>query len=759
MDWQDLLAAIDAGLERLDARLNAFAAAPDQAPPVVYDPARTRAAAGECLVAVGRHRQPGDTPGEDIDHAGICLNDKGLAPNTGAQRAVGVTALALGPPDWLLAQWQQAVGNAAAPSAFFERFTLVVEDASADCCLGLIVLVARLNGVAAAALPTDWTRYVAGWERGESRTADPYRAWGPLLSALAHGHFDRAAFREPAAGEAAADLTSARNLALGQAWLACLRLTLAALRSGSPPEPLAALPACPELEQALAALRFEEQVYRQAIDQTERLQLRLPVAGPGNRWRLVDACLLEEVSLTGALKVFLRNDRERAWLGDGFGLIALHRPELAGSGDDITISVDPATGTQLQALWGRLEALEDQAGPRDTSKPRLVAAYPNGRRPDGAPSPSQPWWDDRGSCTLIAAPRRQPDGTPGSRLDWPAVLDALWDCYRPDRDLLLAGPDCLPRPLAEHRAEPIRDTDQHRLDLAWPRADAGGRPIHQPAALLTPTLQRLLAAAIADAAQPAAERRRLAHLPPLDALDLLPLPGGLAVVHQAGVLLLDDWRAEALCSAAIDREIKRVAERLRFLDREGSDAEGLIGRLGARIERGRLPRPRDLRQLAGLKLRLHHCLNATAADCDDPRLQRLRESLERRWGSAARLARLDRTLGDLDAALGTLAGQRSAGLINALTLFGFPLLLFAGFFQFMLADLPRDWAALPAWLHGVPILPTAATVPTATGPHWPALALYAVLSGIGMVVIALWIRLRGSGFGGRRGTRTEGRED
>jgi hypothetical protein len=585
----------------------------------------------------------------------------------------------------------------------------VVEDASPDCCLGLIVLIARLNGVPPAAVPADWTRYVAAWERGESRTADPYRAWGPLLSALMHGHFDSAAFRTPSSGGPdGAHQTAARDLALGRAWLAGLRLTLTALRADSPPEPLPALPACPEQGQAAAALRFEDQVYRQAIDQAERLQLLLPVAGPGDRRRLVDACILEEVSLTGAVKVLLRNDRKRAWLGDGFGLIALHRPDLAGSGDDITISVDPATGTHLRALWERLEALEDQAGPRNSAHPREVAGYPQGRRPDGSPSPTQPWWDDRGSYTLIAAPRRLPDGAPGSRLDWPAVLEALWDCCRPDRGLLPAGADGVARPLAGHRPEPIGATGKHRLLLRWPRTTGSGTPpAAAPAAppgpiLITPTLQRLLAACIANAGLPDAERFRLAHLPPAAALDLLPVPGGYALVLAGGVLLLDDWRSEPLATAAIDHEIGQTAVRIAFLRREGQGADALIRRLGARIEQGRPPRPRDLRRLAGLKLRLHHCLNATAADCDDPRLQRLREALERRWGSAGRLARLDRTLGDLDTALATLAEQRTARLINALTLFGFPLLLLAGFFDFALSEPPRDWAAIPAWLQGTP---------------------------------------------------------
>lgn len=93
-----------------------------------------------------------------------------------------------------------------------------------------------------------------------------------------------------------------------------------------------------------------------------------------------------------------------------------------------------------------------EAGPRDCSRPRPVAGYPGGRRADGGPDPTQPWWDDRGSYTLIAAPRRLPDGEPGSRLTWQRVLETLGDCYRPDLGLLLGGADGVPRPLAEHRS-------------------------------------------------------------------------------------------------------------------------------------------------------------------------------------------------------------------------------------------------------------------------------------------------------------------
>jgi len=83
-------------------------------------------------------------------------------------------------------------------------------------------------------------------------------------------------------------------------------------------------------------IRFEHehQVYLQALGQAQRLQLLLPMDGLGRRIKAVDACILEETALTGAKKICLRNEREHTWLGDGFGLMALHRPAFAGSGDN-----------------------------------------------------------------------------------------------------------------------------------------------------------------------------------------------------------------------------------------------------------------------------------------------------------------------------------------------------------------------------------------------------------------------------------------
>ncbi|WP_295578077.1 hypothetical protein [uncultured Lamprocystis sp.] len=122
----------------------------------------------------------------------------------------------------------------------------------------------------------------------------------------------------------------------------------------------------------------------------------------------------------------------------------------------------------------------------------------------------------------------------------------------------------------------------------------------------------------------------------------------------------------------------------------------------------------------------------------DPRLAALRASLERRWGIGARLEQLERTLDELEHTLRAYAEQRAARLVTFLTVFGFPLVLFASFFDFALNGMPRDWGALPGWLFGQ-------SVPAATaansGPNWPVLALFTAVAGIGMVLLALALGL------------------
>lgn len=771
MTWTQCLGALSDALAILKLRLDAFADEPVEngasSAPVSYRPGQTMARANQCLVDVGAHWQRGESGPQPVRHEGICLSDKALLPPGERTTTAGVTALVLSPPPQLLQRWAEKLGADAAPDRFFRRFTLVVEDASPDSCFGLVVFLARMNGVDPSEIPRDWVEYVLLWESGVSRLEDPFRAWGPLLSALAHGHWDgellgragksaaQRAGSVPSAEEAGDETDREIALVLGKAWLACLRLTVDLLRAGSAPDPVVKLALIEDAQLATAFLRYEHQVYLHAIEHAQTLQLVLPMQGPGGRRKIIDACVLDETAIAGAKKIFLRNDREHAWLHDGFGLIALHRPELAGSGDDMTISLDPASGAHLRELWYALEAQEDVAwnGQRPNDQPRPVAGYLDGRRADRVtPSPNQPWWDDRGTYTLVAAPRRLSDGRDGSKLSWRAqVLEALWSCYRPINQLRVVDGLGQLRGVMECAPEPLRVADgKSRLLLRWPDdnspisasgAEAGTRT--QEPVLLTPTLKRCFAACIANRSLPPTQRFLLATLPQLDSFDFLPVSGGYVLVHASGVVIIDDWRPVVLCEEGISEEIDQVALRLRMLGETGAEARGMLAHLGESIERGRwraLTGGRTLDRLSELKLRLRQVLNATAPRSDDPSIARLREVLETRWGIGGKLRRLDSTLDEMERTLRSYSELRSARLINFLTVFGFPVLLLAGFFDFALSSMPSDWGAVPDWLLGKGVPPSvvgaAETARPVAHPHWPALLSYVGASVIGMLVIA-----------------------
>jgi hypothetical protein len=105
-------------------------------------------------------------------------------------------------------------------------------------------------------------------------------------------------------------------------------------------------------------------------------------------------------------------------------------------------------------------------------------------------------------------------------------------------------------------------------------------------------------------------------------------------------------------------------------------------------------------RLTGIKVAPRRGLDQTANGSAEPRLAALRASLERRWGIGDRLEQLERTLDQLERTLRAYTDQRAARLVTFLTVFGFPLVLFAGFFDFALNGMPWEWDALPGWLLG-----------------------------------------------------------
>ena len=113
----------------------------------------------------------------------------------------------------------------------------------------------------------------------------------------------------------------------------------------------------PQHNVARARLAAERQRYLSLREGMPKFQLAVPMAGATRR-RIVDAAILTEITPTGALKNWLRNN-STSFTGDGYGLMVLYRPTIAGSGEpgtatqlqEIAFSVDPDLGLAFSPLW------------------------------------------------------------------------------------------------------------------------------------------------------------------------------------------------------------------------------------------------------------------------------------------------------------------------------------------------------------------------------------------------------------------------
>lgn len=369
--------------------LNAFAstleAVPGYASPllrVTHDPAHQIAATGQVLIGVGTW---GDTA-RPAQHAGICLNNKGTARRFGrAQDYPTVTDLVLDPPAEVEAHWNACAAECFDLSTWLKSVTLVAEDAGPDSCFAFLCWLARLRGVdkgdLRATTLAPWLIAVHRWEM-TGMVSEPFRgAWPLLLSSLSHSHFFVTNHSK------SPDVLSAE---LSQAWGEGLAFTIALLRQDVDPNAVPTLWDVPGYRRAIAFLDGEYQDYQHSLDHATTLQLYVPLSGSDDRrGLLVDAYFAVETWPSGAKKIFVRTDRTRTYLKHGFALMGLYRPDqrLQGSGNDMTLSVNPETGIHLHHLWDELERMETERweGKRPCAQPRPIVSYTSGVGYD------QPW--------------------------------------------------------------------------------------------------------------------------------------------------------------------------------------------------------------------------------------------------------------------------------------------------------------------------------------------------------------------------------
>jgi hypothetical protein len=649
---------------------------------IIYDPNKQTAEAGEILLGLGITT---DLQGEPIPQSGVVLQHKGTAWRSLSEFIQHGT-------EAQIADWRKRLGNPDTPANIQGR--LYVEDASPDSCLGFIFFLARLFGVPETALPADWCDYATRWELGDTRTTgEPFSSWSCLHSALGHSHI---ALQQ--------DESSADVEGIEAGFPACLRYTLTLLNQRVAPDQVPEILPSAEHLRARAHLRQEYQAYRHSLSSAEILQLRLPMSGT-RRHLLIDAYLATEVTALGSKKVFLRADREHTWLGQGFSLMALYRPSIRGSGNDMVISVDPVTGIHLEALWRELERLEDQhwGGERPRDNPRPITSYPRGQ------GPNQPWWDDQGRYTLVAAPKKVGEQW-GSRLTWNDVRAAIWSLYHPARPLAFI-PDGQHggRPLHACPARVTGPNDKRLVIVHWD-------PDNNEPLVLSPTLQRYLAAC-AKAAYP--EGVPLDALPDERSFDLYELPGGFTIIHSAGVLLVDDWGSESLPIDDCRQEFERLAQRLDTIGRLGEETSHQVEQVRQALSAGQSLRYLAMVQrLSHSRLELRSVLFGTRPLSTDENVLGFRRLLEKRWGMEAPLENLHDTLEQLDSLVQNHVGVRTNRLISGLTIYGFPAALFTGFFGFVLEGFGKG----EIWYRF----------------NWRGLLLYLMLTSLAIGLIRLW---------------------
>lgn len=599
---------------------------------VVYMPSPREAQAGDLFVGVG-------TIEFEASGTTVCLNHKAAARGGKPDdRCASVSEYVFKASDDMVRNWRQRF-----PDGIVGVRRVVVEDASLDTCFALLLFACRIAPEPMPRVPSlgavgdetridprndiiAWIDYVNSWESGRVVDAASIETSPAcLLSVLSHSYLavdDAGMGRRP------------DNSTIRAALVASLDLLDGVLAVRRRPEMVGLPQGLAELARAQHQLRFELHRYASIVASGIRTQLSIPISNSRRRM-FVDALFFEDEDTTGLLKIFARADKTNSWTHQGFAVTGIYREALAGTGYDMTISVDPSTGLSLADLWVRLEELEDikwgDDRPRD--RPRIGIAKYTSENKAIAGAPNEPWYDDMGRYTLLAAPREVSSGTPGSRLGWfEDVLPAIWDIYKPALFL-----------------QPI---DR--------RSMGGGRSLaivrHQAAdrATLTcaPSVRSYLATLSAEY-----EARHPGEFVSESELSVIPFAGGEVILHRSGATVVRDLGHSPTSEAKVIATIEAMAKVANGYSEllKGSAIIDLVknstGLMRAPRRHG-LKRANQLRtQVIGLRCRLLELAGTESTTAPSQQEATLRAAIERAWEMPVARQQLMSQLVDLDGGL------------------------------------------------------------------------------------------------------------
>jgi len=397
---------------------------------------------------------------------------------------------------------------------------------------------------------------------------------------------------------------------------------------------------------------------------------------------LVDGLIVEAQEITGSTKVFLRNDCGNSPLGRGFSFLALHIPASLGRDMEITLSVDPNRGVNLFKLWEAIErretkAWEEAGEARPTKLPRKLEGADN--------IYEQPWYIDP-TKTLLARPRALGNGHPGSRLEWKDIREILWQELNPLHGVSVSvpGTDTV---LSLLDLNPEPGNPQHNKSFfaaKWVNIK-GKDALLLPRTLLESKFLLRILAAMLHHRHPT---RLIGYddLPTHGSWDLVKLDGGLAIVNQDGVFILEDWSGKTLqiseirsdfhCAATLDEEILHL---------EMNDLRPLVEDVQKLLNREHTVPGVDVLLLrsAHLGTRLAGLRGRYAVLPEDPEARLIRSAMEKRWSLDHRLSACEGETRAIETSLRSLSELSTLRIGRFIATYGFALVLATESCQFV----------------------------------------------------------------------------
>lgn len=522
---------------------------------------------------------------------------------------------------------------------FVTRMRVKVEDASPDSVVGVLFFAARQSGID---IPSEvwgsWEPAITAWEVN-GVVDNPERSWPALAAALAH------------------TLLGGRGNVVGieaisAAWARVVSFAVETLRAGYDPSDLPFSASGPHLVEARAALDEERARYVRKLYAHQMHELSLPMIGSDRR-RLVDALFTTEDEFTGALKVFARNDRENAPLGQGFTVLILERPllRIIKPSNWMTISLDTRRGVHLLDLWRELERLETEAWQRaGLTRPLLTE---NSRVLVNVHRDEQhfheQWYLDE-KLSLLASPNHQApaeaseemfESFPGSYLSSDQVRDAIFRVCNPFVQLWVGQREGEITYLLPDAPVEECSGGKRILQAWWPKQDPLPNPAGPtPFCGLFPTALRVMAARTLGVSS----EEVLAEAPDFEDFDVVSFGNGFGVVTDGGVYLLDSGRSRT----------PRILRAIELAKDQAKIAAGLDW-MQSELERRACTHAEDLKTIRSVSYWLDQqrfCANCRAelihlrGAFDTPLetraagLQGLKDKLSHRWNIRSRVNEL-----------------------------------------------------------------------------------------------------------------------